>query len=48
MVAIKTAVNNKGRPSNWTEVHGVDLPCIMQQQQQTTELSAAENAFDNC
>jgi len=46
MVAIKTTVKNKGWPSNWTDIHGVDFPCTMQQQQ-TTELSAAENAFDN-
>jgi len=49
MVAIKTAVKNKGWLSNWTDVHGVDFPCtLQQQQQQTAELSAAENAFDNC
>jgi len=44
MVASKPAVKNKGWPSSWTDVHCVDFPCTLQQQ--TTELSAAENAFD--
>jgi len=46
MVAIKPAVKNKGWPSSWTDVRGVDFQCTLQQQ--TTEMSAEENAFDNC